>query len=204
MFFQLKGRWIVGLASYWHFRLNIEFRTMKKSLPSRKPARAAWWDYGFYGAYFVTIRTDSTASPLLMIDGDEVRLTDSGRIIDEIWQLIPNQFSGVKLDTYCIMPDHVHGIVMIEMTDAQSDFLTASAREKKTSTQKNVMETLNLSKIIRWFKGRSTFEVRRHSNSPFAWQLSFYDRIIRDPEEHESIRTYILNNPINWRPRNHP
>ena len=55
----------------------------------------------------------------------------------------------------------------------------------------------NISKIIRWFKGRSTFEIRK-IHKEFAWQTRFYDHIIRTDEEYTNISYYISQNPINW------
>ena len=61
----------------------------------------------------------------------------------------------------------------------------------------NPMLHHNLSRIIRWYKGRSTFEIRK-TNSQFTWQTRFHDHIVRDFDEYHRIEEYIQNNPANW------
>jgi REP element-mobilizing transposase RayT len=55
----------------------------------------------------------------------------------------------------------------------------------------------NISRIIRWYKGRCSFEIRK-IDSDFAWQSRFYDHIIRDEASFQKISNYIINNPANW------
>ncbi len=56
----------------------------------------------------------------------------------------------------------------------------------------------NISRIIRWYKGRCTFENRKIDFN-FSWQSRFHDRIIRNPIEYLRISNYIINNPSNWK-----
>lgn len=65
------------------------------------------------------------------------------------------------------------------------------------SGNKNPMINKNLSTIIRWYKGRVTFESRK-THADFAWQSRFYDHIIRNDNEHQRITDYIINNPVKW------
>lgn len=62
----------------------------------------------------------------------------------------------------------------------------------------NPMLHQNLSRILRWYKGRVTFEARK-INPDFSWQTRFHDRIIRDKNEWYAKTNYIKNNPENWR-----
>ncbi|MDR2475854.1 MAG: hypothetical protein LBD45_08350 [Bacteroidales bacterium] len=61
----------------------------------------------------------------------------------------------------------------------------------------NPMLNNNLSRIMRWYKGRVTFEIRP-IHATFAWQTRFHDRVIRDNDEWQRISEYIYNNPRNW------
>jgi len=56
----------------------------------------------------------------------------------------------------------------------------------------------NLGEIIRWYKGRCSFEIRKELSKNFSWQTRFYDRIIRTDDELNKIRQYIINNPLKW------
>ena len=103
-----------------------------------------------------------------------VLLNEYGKIVKPYWNQIPKQFSFARLDEYIIMPNHIHGIIVIN----------ESMRE-------------SLSKIIRWFKGRVTYEIRK-SGGVFLWQGRFYEHIIRNKESLNRIRKYIRNNPKNW------
>lgn len=159
---------------------------MEHSNSSRRPSRADWWQYHLPGAYFVTIRVESNSHLLSSVQHQTIELSPVGKIINEIWHAIPEQFPGVQIDTHVIMPDHVHGIVVI-------------TQPQNPNHDGNPMTgELNLGKIIRWFKGRSTFEIRKAKHLPFSWQRSYYDRIIRDSEEHKRIQEYIVNNPMKW------
>ena len=62
----------------------------------------------------------------------------------------------------------------------------------------NPMIQENLFRILRWYKGRVTFESRK-IHADFSWQARFHDHIIRDEREFERIKNYIITNPSNWR-----
>ena len=62
---------------------------------------------------------------------------------------------------------------------------------------KNPMLHDNLSRVIRWYKGRCSFEIRKRAPN-FKWQPLFYDRIIRNQFEYKSIEQYIIDNPKKW------
>jgi putative transposase len=206
-------------------------------------ARADWWDYRKAAAYFVTICTAGREHYLGEIKDGNMQLSEMGKIAQINWTEIPNHFPFVKLDAFVMMPNHVHGILVIDhsrnnldnvvgrdanyrvsddrmtkneltagegaqTSDAhQSDAIDQSDAINRVSTgnkypggitgENNPMLFDNLSRVIRWYKGRTTFQCRSiHAN--FAWQTRFYDHIIRDETEYWKIREYILNNPKRW------
>jgi putative transposase len=63
--------------------------------------------------------------------------------------------------------------------------------------QKNPMLHQNISRIIRWYKGRVSFEIHKIDKS-FAWQANYYDHIIRNQKALENIENYIRANPSKW------
>lgn len=92
-------------------------RTPLRVSATRRTIRLAGYDYTNPGMYFVTICTWNSAPLLGAIVGRSVRLTGAGRIVRDCWFAIPRHFPYVAIDAFVIMPDHVHGIVMINATD---------------------------------------------------------------------------------------
>lgn len=79
----------------------------------RRSTRLRGYDYSQPGAYFVTICTHRRACLLGNVVGTEVRLDAVGQIVQVAWQDLPNRFPGVLLDASVIMPNHIHGIIVI-------------------------------------------------------------------------------------------
>ncbi len=166
-------------------------------------ARLQNWDYGWNGYYFVTICTCQHDPWFGEIVDGEMMLSEIGRIVNEYWQQIPEHFEYVRLDEFVIMPNHIHGIIIINKPDdgRMSDCRDAINRVSTTAGgfagNKNPMINENLSRIIRWYKGRVTFEARK-IQTLFAWQSRFHDHIIRDDDAYHKIAEYIRYNPAKW------
>lgn len=190
-----------------------------------KQYRLKGYNYSANGWYFMTICTNKLKLFFGVIRNEKIQLSKIGKTVDQFWKDIPNQFPFVKLDTYQIMPNHIHGIIVIqqnpcrnminhvptEKTENMDDFVhtfednfineSKNPKKLKSSVKNNPMElkSISLGRIIRWHKGRSTFEINKlYPETNFKWQLRYHDRIIRDEEELERIREYIRNNPAQW------
>jgi putative transposase len=167
----------------------------------RKSIRWIEHDYTSEGAYFVTICTSLRRSYFGDIVNGQMNLSDMGRIADQCWREIPKHFENVELDEYKVMPNHVHGIVMI----------TDSVRTRHTVGTRHVVSQQNdephrkfgplaaksLHTIIGSFKSAVTKQIHAKGLA-FAWQSRFHDRIIRDEKEMNNIRRYIDDNPAKW------
>jgi REP element-mobilizing transposase RayT len=160
-------------------------------------ARAPWWDYGRNAAYFVTICTKNRACFFGEITNGEMKFSSIGNIAKQCWIEIPEHFPFVKLGKFVIMPNHIHGIVIIDKPVGTQNF--ASLQQPQLSPPQNKFgpQSKNLASIIRGFKIGVTKNARI-INSGFAWQSRFHDHIIRDDEEFHRISRYIKNNPANW------
>jgi REP element-mobilizing transposase RayT len=187
--------------------------------------RCQHWDYGSNAAYFVTICTKNRKYFFGNMDGSRMIASETGKIARECWEMIAERFSGIKLDEFILMPNHIHGIIIIDKPkndrdnavgcgnpvdrrDAINRVSTGTGTGTGTESEpvvkpggitgdRNPMLHENLSRIIRWYKGRVTFESRK-INDHFAWQRNYHDHIARDEPELNRIRRYIRQNPKNW------
>ena len=159
----------------------------KYRIPS---ARAQWWDYGNNAAYFVTICTADRECYF----GE----TEIGQTATHFWNEIPKRFPFVDLGEFIVMPNHIHGIIVIDKKyTIQKNTKNGGDNVGGFAKNKNPMLHDNLSHILKWYKGRCTFEIRK-IHADFAWQSRFHDRIIRNEKEYKRIADYITNNPANW------
>jgi putative transposase len=157
--------------------------------PIRKSIRLAPDSYKQRRAYFVTVCTHEKECILSSIDGQCVLLTRYGEIVRSAWLELPNRFAGLALDEYIIMPNHLHGILCF----------VGAGLAQPSSTTKSTNE-LSLPNVMRVFKSVSTVKINRAFRTPgfVLWQRSYFDHIIRDVEDHDNHRSYILENPARW------
>ncbi len=190
-----------------------------KNLYRIPSARFKHWDYSDDGWYFVTICVRHHECAFGKIVNDKMVLNDVGNIVQQMWQEIPQHFENVQLDEFIVMPNHVHGIVVIENNrnkqqcrnainknsgcdvinqDLGRDAINRVSTSGGITGYKNPMLTQHsLGKIIRWFKGRATFGIHKY-NSDFQWQPRFHDHIIRNDKSLQKIRKYIHFNVEKW------
>ena len=142
----------------------------------RQSIRLAGFDYSQAGAYFVTVCTHNRKPSL---EAESVR-----EAVRSAWCGIGARFPGVALDEFVIMPNHVHGIIVV--ADATGGGAASSAP--------------TLGGVVRAFKSISGIQANRvlgRSSRPF-WQRNYYEHIIRDEEELSAVRQYIRDNPLSW------
>ena len=242
----------------------------KYRIPS---ARASWWDYGCNAAYFVTICAEGRDCYFGNIIEGKIITSPIGEIAQSCWKEIPEHFPYVQLDSFVVMPNHVHGIIIIDkrigmmvknesiesrdknpvnsiinmtsgpvetrlIASLQSDptvkhnptvqhdptvqpdptvqhnpivqhdlFIQNQQSMEFVKSQKliggitgenNPMLHDNLSRIVRWYKGRTTFESHK-INPNFGWQTRFYETIIRNQRSYKVKSAYIHSNPSKWK-----
>jgi|TARA_Y100000310_G_C20601280_1_gene773181 REP element-mobilizing transposase RayT len=174
--------------------------------------RLPGWNYSENGHYFVTICTNNRINYFGKVKNNIMHLSDIGKITMKYWQEIPKHFPFVKLDEYVIMPNHIHGILIInnfDQVETQNFAFSNYEAIRSVETQnfaslrpneyKNKFgpQSKNLSSIIRGFK----IGVKKYAtinNISFAWQSRFYDHIIRHDQALNNIRQYIIDNPKKW------
>ncbi len=166
----------------------------KYRIPS---ARLQNWDYGWNAPYFVTICTQNRECYFGDIVDGTMQLSEIGHMAEKYWYEIPEHFPYVELGVFVVMPNHVHGIIIIDKPDDGRDNPTPKKPGGITG-DKNPMLHENVSRIVRWYKGRTSFECRKF-HADFTWQTRFHDHIIRNNESFEKIQSYIIENPLKWK-----
>ncbi|MGB6298045.1 MAG: transposase, partial [Rivularia sp. (in: cyanobacteria)] len=168
-----------------------KYRIESTRLPDR--------DYAANGWYFVTICTKDCIYHLGngVISG-KVQVTPIGEIAQQFFAEIPKYSKYTYVDAYVVMPNHVHGIVVIDKPTN-----IAISPRKNEITQTEFMSQISpksgsLSTIIRSYKSAVTRWCRRNQHEYFAWQERFYESIIRADDSIDRIRQYIINNPAKW------
>lgn len=140
------------------------------------------WDYAATGWYFITICTEEKEPIFGSIDDEgNMQLNVYGKIVEAEWKRTTRVRSNVEIDDFSIMPDHFHGILIIENDEAD---------EREDHWQSGC-----LGAIIGRFKEQCTKRIRKAGMPSFAWQRSFYDHVIRNEKDLERIRKYIRENP---------
>jgi len=173
---------------------------------NRKPNRWKDYNYSRNGLYFLTICTKNRRDYFGTIVGDNDRcslqLSDIGIIAQTDWLAIPDHFNAAKLDEFVIMPNHIHGILIVDNGDDHSPTgnnppVGNNDRCSLRGAGPRNMELIP--KIISQYKSSVTREIRKqYGNHEFGWQKSYHDRIIRGEKSLNRIRNYIRNNPENW------
>jgi REP-associated tyrosine transposase len=159
-------------------------------------ARLENWDYSIPWWYYVTICTKDMRSCFGEIKNGGIKLNKYGKIVKEEWSRTKEIRKKVDLDYFVIMPNHLHGIIIIEGPEHKNnsrDYVVETHRDASLQIVKN-----NLSHIIKGFKGACTNRIHQSGFPSFQWQPRFYDHIIRNEMDLHRIRTYIDNNPLKW------
>ena len=172
----------------------------------RKSIRLRGYDYSQAGLYFITICTQNRRHLFGEIVGadsisahDSIILNHAGKMIEQIWYEIHNDFDNTQLHEFVIMPNHIHGIIEIPVgVDSISAQISTPNRAEKDSAP-------TLSDIVQSFKRHSTIKyitmVKQHILPPFdkrIWQRNYWEHIIRNENEYERIAQYIMGNPAKW------
>ncbi len=176
------------------------------ALPDRKTIRLKEFDYSRAGWYFVTICAYERQCLFGEIVGVHIEMNSIGKIVEMCWKEIPEHFGHAKTDAFVVMPNHVHGIVIlhdrqvfpVEMAD--TIYRVPTIVPERQAEKISIPTEQSLPTIVRTFKAAVTREVRRNGliGDEKIWQGRFFERIIRDTEGLNNAREYIHNNPRNW------
>ncbi len=176
---------------------------MMSSYPQRKSPRLQGYDYSQEGAYFITICTHNRDHLFGMVANDKMQLNVYGEIVLDEWQKTASQRPNLDLDSFVVMPNHVHGIVVI-MGNSDIENRTQHAASLPQTLSNNAIakpiRSGSLSAIMRGFKSAVTKRINEERCTPSApvWQERYHDHIIRNEIQLNKLREYILYNPATW------
>jgi len=172
----------------------------------RRSIRLKDYDYSQMGAYFVTICTFRGKEIFGEVEDSAMILNRQGAIASAMWQTLPRRFSGLELDHFVVMPNHIHGILV--RTERLKPATKEPTAQNQPSDQLNKLQmyrkspyrSQTLCEIVRTFKGVTSYYVRRSDGNMtgFGWHRNFFEHIIRNGKELDALRAYILNNPTRW------
>jgi REP element-mobilizing transposase RayT len=191
------------------------------AIHNRHSIRLPGYDYTKQGAYFLTINTYKKEHLFGEVTDGVVQLSPMGEVILEQWQRIPTHFPNVLLDVFVIMPNHIHGILVItgdelgtgkgkgkeiDLHRTQNSSITSSPSNnyKKSKNLGSIAlppllgsQSGSLPAIVQNFKSTTSRKINKELNTPGStiWHRNYYEHVIRDEEDYERIVTYIHQNP---------
>jgi putative transposase len=176
---------ILSVGAGFHARPYVGETTVMDNLPQREQLRLKDYDYSQKGHYFVTICTYGRQNLLCTIAYPNTQFTDIGLQVENSILNIPSIFTGVYVDQYIIMPNHLHMIIVITETGGRGN--------------------PPLQDIIGRFKSFTTYEFNKinKTKGKLLWQRNFHDHIIRNEHVLQKIRQYITDNPAKWHEDNY-
>jgi len=188
----------------------------------RHSIRLQGYDYSQAGAYFITICTQNRERLFGEIADGEMKMNDAGQMVQTVWDEMPNRFDGLELDRFVVMPNHIHGVIVLPRrgescirpcicpiippgihSNPPNGYSTDHGGEYKIRPYGTLPGTVG--RIFQAFKSITTHEytngVKQHGWLPFPgklWQRNYWEHIIRNESELNRIRDYVNNNPTEW------
>jgi len=171
------------------------------SLPRRRSVRLRSLDYSESHAYFLTICVQDRRPLLGRIVGTGIVLSEIGRVVDACWRDIPSHFPRVELATHIVMPDHLHGIIILREPQADGTVIAKDQRRARHAVPLREPDRAfaaptvgSIPTIVGAFKAAVSHRVKRR-NAGSIWQRGYYEHVIRDEEEFWKTCAYIRTNP---------
>ncbi|HXX35432.1 MAG TPA: transposase [Thermodesulfobacteriota bacterium] len=164
----------------------------------RKPIRLRNYDYSHSGYYFVTVCTQHRKEWFGKVRNGQMELNIFGEIAEDLWTEIPGHFGYVRVDEFAVMPNHVHGVLIIERDLVGNAYMRSHQGNASMHSLHDKTKML-LSKVVQQYKASVTRRINSSgTDDRFVWQKSFYDHIVRSEKSLGLIREYIQNNLLKW------
>ena len=157
-------------------------------------SRLKGWDYRNPGYYFVTICTGGRKHYFGHIARGDMYLLPIGEIAAQYWHGIPEHHTGIELDEFVVMPNHIHGIIVIR-GNVETFHGTSLPTTGKPTMSEISPKAGSLGIVMRSYKSAVSRWAGLNGHTDFAWQTRYHDHVIRDENSLDKIRQYIVNNP---------
>jgi REP element-mobilizing transposase RayT len=171
----------------------------------RHSIRLPAYDYARPGAYFLTICTQNRECVFGEVIQGQMVLNGRGQMVESVWHQLPQHYPCVEIDTFVVMPNHVHGIIVLVGAGPRACPNTGRPRVHSGRPQGVAPTTMSLPDVVHRFKSLTTARYRtgvlQDGWQPFPgrlWQRNYYEHVIRDERELNRVRQYIINNPARW------
>jgi len=190
----------------------------------RRSIRVKGYDYAQDGAYFVTVCAQDRRCLFGDVVSEKMKLNEAGRMVCDHWVNLNNRFPNIEIDEFIVMPNHFHGILIVGagLVSARSEFsimanrvggnsmADADLRMRNANTRADTRPAptgvnAGLGEIICAFKSLTTNDYIRNVKcgkfpkfEKSIWQRNYWEHIIRDDDDLNRVREYIINNPLNW------
>ena len=164
---------------------------------ARRSVRLRGYDYRQAGVYFVTVCTHRKIKAFGSISEGEMITNDLGCVVSNEWRHIAEARANVQLDLYVVMPNHLHGIIIIDDRLERDSYRFDKAFNRN---QSGTLQAGSLGAIVGHFKAAVSRRAKRANVGcqRKIWQRSYYEHIIRNEKSLNEIRRYIIDNPERW------
>ena len=183
--------------------------TPDRTTRGRRSLRLRDNDYAQNGAYYVTLCIQRRAHLLGEIADGAIRLSDAGRMVHLAWETLPSHLPGVEMDSFIVMPDHLHGIIVLTGSGECRPCIEPGPDNMIAGQEQICRHPLSLGDVVARFK---TWTMRQYATGvreydwPLymgrLWQRNYYDHIVRDEADLARIREYIATNVACWAENN--
>ena len=139
-----------------------------------------------------------------------MELNDAGMMVDQVCQEIPQFLQGVGLDHYQIMPNHFHGIIILNPIEIRNetepivgtDLRVCPGQPRRVASTENLLVLFDIVQRFKSLTTRRYIDGVNHKNWPcfhnHLWQRNYHEHVIRNKREHQVLVDYIYANPSNW------
>lgn len=152
----------------------------------RRRLRLDGYDYSQPGGYYVTLCTKDRLPLFGRIRDARVMESQYGSIVRQTWLALPDHYANVALDWFVVMPDHVHGIILL------ADGVGTGLKPAPTRPVRGLPEIV---RALKTFSARRINELRRTPGRP-VWQRNYYERVVRGEHALDALRQYVRDNPL--------
>ena len=156
------------------------------------------YDYSQAGAYFITICTYNKECLFGDVVDGEMVLNEYGKVVEREWLRTTEIRHNVELDEFIVMPNHMHGIVAT--VESHVGATCWSPKGEGTSPLPKGPASASIGAIIAGFKSATTRRINELRGTPRkpVWQRNYYEHVIRNEDDLNEIREYVVNNALKW------